>query len=79
MLDNVNTPILCEQVPRIGNKFSQWLGTTVLKLMERPYGWTQQARTVVCMIERELADGMFICVAIGSQVYNVCVSISKQK
>jgi 1-acyl-sn-glycerol-3-phosphate acyltransferase len=35
MLDNVNTPILCEKIPRIGNKFSQRLGTTVLTSM----GW----------------------------------------
>jgi 1-acyl-sn-glycerol-3-phosphate acyltransferase len=40
MVDSVNTPILCEQVPRIGNKFSQWLGTTVLKLMGWRYSGT---------------------------------------
>ena len=44
MLDNVNTPILCEQVPRIGNKFSQWLGTTVLKLM----GWSYSGTFPCC-------------------------------
>lgn len=40
MLDRVNTPFLCEQIPRIGNKFSQWLGTTVLKLMGWRYSGT---------------------------------------
>lgn len=35
MADSVNTPILCDQVPRMGNKYSQWLGTTFLRLM----GW----------------------------------------
>jgi 1-acyl-sn-glycerol-3-phosphate acyltransferase len=35
MLESVNTPILCSEVPRIGNKFSHWLGTATLKLM----GW----------------------------------------
>ena len=44
MLDNVNTPILCDQVPRIGNKFSQWLGTTVLKLM----GWSYTGTFPCC-------------------------------
>jgi 1-acyl-sn-glycerol-3-phosphate acyltransferase len=36
MIESVNTPILCKQVPRIGNKFSQWFGTRVLKWM----GWS---------------------------------------
>jgi 1-acyl-sn-glycerol-3-phosphate acyltransferase len=40
MLDSVNTPILCNQVPRMGNKFSQWLGTTLLKLMGWRYSGT---------------------------------------
>ena len=40
MLDNINTPILCKQVPRIGNKFSQWLGTVVLKSMGWRYSGT---------------------------------------
>lgn len=35
MGERVNTPILCDQVPRVGNKFSQWLGTSVLKM----FGW----------------------------------------
>jgi 1-acyl-sn-glycerol-3-phosphate acyltransferase len=35
MGESLNTPILCKQVPRIGNKFSLWLGTTILRLM----GW----------------------------------------
>lgn len=40
MLDKVNTPILCDQVPRMGNKFSQWLGTSVLKMMGWRYSGT---------------------------------------
>lgn len=44
MLDKVNTPILCDQVPRIGNKFSQWLGASVLKLM----GWRYQGTFPCC-------------------------------
>ncbi|MFQ3190427.1 MAG: 1-acyl-sn-glycerol-3-phosphate acyltransferase [Paraglaciecola sp.] len=36
MLDSVKTPILCKKIPRIGNKFSQLLGTTVLRAM----GWS---------------------------------------
>jgi 1-acyl-sn-glycerol-3-phosphate acyltransferase len=40
MLDNVNTPILCEKIPRIGNKFSQWLGTAILKSMGWRYSGT---------------------------------------
>ncbi len=44
MLDSVNTPILCKQVPRIGNKFSQWLGTTVLKSM----GWSYSGTFPCC-------------------------------
>ncbi|WP_293751890.1 1-acyl-sn-glycerol-3-phosphate acyltransferase [uncultured Paraglaciecola sp.] len=44
MLDRVNTPILCDQVPRIGNKFSQWLGTRVLKLM----GWQYSGSFPCC-------------------------------
>lgn len=35
MPESLNTPILCKQVPRKGNKFSQWIGKTVLTLM----GW----------------------------------------
>jgi len=45
MLDRVNTPILCKQVPRIGNKFSQWLGTTVLKMMGWSYSGTFPCRS----------------------------------
>jgi 1-acyl-sn-glycerol-3-phosphate acyltransferase len=44
MLDSVNTPILCKQVPRIGNKFSQWLGTRVLKLL----GWSYSGTFPCC-------------------------------
>jgi 1-acyl-sn-glycerol-3-phosphate acyltransferase len=40
MLENVNTPILCKKIPRIGNKFSQSLGTTVLKVMGWRYSGT---------------------------------------
>jgi 1-acyl-sn-glycerol-3-phosphate acyltransferase len=44
MLERINTPILCEQIPRIGNKFSQCLGTTVLKLM----GWRYHGTFPCC-------------------------------
>ena len=44
MGEAVNTPILCEQVPRTGNKFSQWLGTTVLKSM----GWRYEGEFPKC-------------------------------
>ncbi|MFT6345518.1 MAG: 1-acyl-sn-glycerol-3-phosphate acyltransferase [Paraglaciecola sp.] len=44
MLDSINTPILCKQVPRIGNKFSQWLGTAVLKSM----GWSYSGTFPCC-------------------------------
>lgn len=44
MLDSINTPILCKEVPRIGNKLSQWLGTTVLKLM----GWSYSGSFPCC-------------------------------
>lgn len=40
MLDKVNTPNLCDQVPRMGNKFSQWVGTSVLKMMGWRYNGT---------------------------------------
>ena len=35
MGESLNTPILCDEIPRIGNKFSCWLGKTVLRSM----GW----------------------------------------
>ncbi|MGS2721218.1 1-acyl-sn-glycerol-3-phosphate acyltransferase [Paraglaciecola aestuariivivens] len=35
MPERINTPILCKQIPQSGNKFSHWLGTTVLNLL----GW----------------------------------------
>ena len=35
MGDRLNTPILCDSIPRIGNKFSCWLGKTVLRVL----GW----------------------------------------
>ena len=35
MPDSLNTPDICKQIPRRGNRFSQWLGKTVLKLL----GW----------------------------------------
>ncbi|KXI28907.1 lysophospholipid acyltransferase family protein [Paraglaciecola hydrolytica] len=35
MANPLNTPILSDDIPRIGNKFSCWLGTSVLNLM----GW----------------------------------------
>lgn len=44
MLEPVNTPFLCEQVPRMGNKFSQWLGTSVLKCM----GWRYSGSFPCC-------------------------------
>lgn len=44
MGDSVNTPILYEQIPRTGNKFSQWLGTFVLKTL----GWQYQGRFPPC-------------------------------
>jgi 1-acyl-sn-glycerol-3-phosphate acyltransferase len=44
MGEAVNTPILCEQVPRTGNRSSQWLGTSVLKMM----GWRYQGQFPNC-------------------------------
>ncbi|MFT5677341.1 MAG: 1-acyl-sn-glycerol-3-phosphate acyltransferase [Paraglaciecola sp.] len=35
MGDRLNTPILCDSIPRIGNKFSCWLGKAVMRVM----GW----------------------------------------
>lgn len=40
MLDRVNTPILCEKIPRIGNKLSQWLGTAILRCLGWHYSGT---------------------------------------
>ena len=40
MPESLNTPILCKEIPRRGNKFSQWLGKTVLKLMGWRYSGT---------------------------------------
>ncbi|MFT4939375.1 MAG: 1-acyl-sn-glycerol-3-phosphate acyltransferase [Paraglaciecola sp.] len=35
MGERLNIPILCESIPRVGNKFTCWLGKTVLRVM----GW----------------------------------------
>jgi 1-acyl-sn-glycerol-3-phosphate acyltransferase len=35
MVDRLNIPILSDSIPRIGNKFSYWIGKTVLRVM----GW----------------------------------------
>ncbi len=36
MGQGVNTPILCQQVPRIGNRLTYWLGSKTLSMM----GWS---------------------------------------
>ncbi|WP_299076979.1 1-acyl-sn-glycerol-3-phosphate acyltransferase [uncultured Paraglaciecola sp.] len=44
MPERLNTPILCKQVPRFGNKFSYWLGTSVLRML----GWRYSGAFPCC-------------------------------